>query len=211
MGTQCGKSAVGITAQYEDCHASASKASPHPLSSSKLGAPELRVSLEFPGAKLLCSIQVSDAQAAGAGTGNLRACFFKRLTALCFWSPPHPTFSCLCLFCFGLHHSPFWIIVPPTRNWTWAQTVRALSPKCWTAREFPTPDFWQVLPSIPRAFRDSAMGIRWFLTGPSPLTLSAVKFLVFFLCLVTYHFPICFPFCKIVLTSLSPLFLPCSL
>ena len=124
MGTQCGKSAAGITAQYEDCHASASKASPHPISSSELGAPELRVSLEFPRAKLLCSIQVSDAQAAGARTGNLRACFFKRLTALCFWSPPHPTFCCLCLFCFGLHHSPFWIIVPPTRNWTWAQAVK---------------------------------------------------------------------------------------
>ena len=46
-------------------------------------------------------------------------------------------FCCLCLFCFGLHHSPFWIIVPPTRNWTWAQAVKALSPKRWTAREFP--------------------------------------------------------------------------
>ena len=41
---------------------------------------------------------------------------------------------------------------------------------------------------------------------PFPITLSGIKFLIFFLlCQVRYHLSICFPFCKIVLTSLSPL------
>ena len=70
-------------------------------------------------------------------------------------------------FFFWPHHKDYRILSSPTREWTWAMGVKALSPNHWTSREIPwLSTFWasilifKTVATIPPHLTESQWGLR---------------------------------------------------